>query len=169
MPTHRSKPQISVHLHRWWRPRTCPRWTTSPAPARTCKCPRTSGAPSRWAHIARNCVVNIAATVHHSRCHTGKRSLVDEKSPRMLRICLSAWLVHLGPVSAPQKIPCRRLSKRPADACLRAAAQTKVASKARHPHWGESFKLPIMVRSPCMVPFYSRPSIGPFCSRMLVD
>ena len=24
--------------------------------------------------------------------------------------------------------------------------QTKVASKARHPHWGETFKLPIMVR-----------------------
>lgn len=27
----------------------------------------------------------------------------------------------------------------------RGAKQTKVASKARHPHWGESFKLPIMV------------------------
>ena len=40
---------------------------------------------------------------------------------------------------------------------LRMPLQTKVASKARHPHWGETFKLPIMVRSPSQ-------SFGPLCA-----
>lgn len=45
--------------------------------------------------------------------------------------------------------------------CVLPLLQTKVASKARHPHWGETFKLPIMVQSSSIVPFYSSFCVPP--------